>query len=48
VLLEGQISLLVDLIRAVKADTITPGLVREFIERKGSPTAPSFWTEPEA
>lgn len=47
-LMEGQVNLLVDLIRAVKADTVTPGLVREFIERRASPSAPGFWTEPEA
>lgn len=36
---------LVALLRAVKADTVTPGLVREFVERKQKPTAPNLWTE---
>lgn len=36
---------MVALLGAVKADTVTPGLVREFVERKQKPTAPNFWTE---
>ena len=36
---------MVALLRAVKADTVTPGLVREFVERKQKTTAPNFWTE---
>ena len=39
---------MVALLRAVKADTVTPGLVREFVERKQKPTAPNFWTEADA
>ncbi len=36
---------LVKLIRAVKEDHITPGLVREFNQRIDNPKAPDFWKE---
>lgn len=48
VLVEGMVDQLVALIRAVKNDTVTPSLVRKFIERRQRPAAPSLWTEPEA
>lgn len=48
VLVEGAVDQLVALLRAVKDDTVTPGLVQEFIERKQRPAAPKFWTEPGA
>ena len=41
---EGEITL-VELIRAVKNDTITPELMKEFIKRKQSPKAPGYWSE---
>jgi creatinine amidohydrolase/Fe(II)-dependent formamide hydrolase-like protein len=44
-MLAGQIEYLVALIRAVKADQVTPGLVQEFIEKKQKPQAPDFWTQ---
>ena len=45
VLLESQVKLLVDLIRAVKADTVLPGLVEEFNARQTKPSPPDFWTK---
>lgn len=36
---------LVELIRAVKADEMTPALVAEFNERQRGPAAPAFWHE---
>lgn len=45
VLVEGAVDQLVALLRAVKADTVTPDLVREFVERKQKPTAPNLWPE---
>ncbi|MEA3335158.1 MAG: creatininase family protein [Chloroflexota bacterium] len=42
--LEHTVASLVDLIRAVKADGVTPELVREFLQKKSNPTAPPFWT----
>ncbi len=47
IILDHEIEALVNLIRAVKADAITPGLVQEFIERKQNPRAPDFWTRGE-
>ncbi len=47
-LLAYRIQLLVDLIRAVKADTAAPALVAEFNQRQVQPTPPAFWTEKEA
>lgn len=44
-LLNGRIQLLVQLIRAVKADETAPALVAEFNQRQARPTAPAFWTE---
>lgn len=44
VILAQQVSLLVDLIRAVKADTVTPELLQEFLARKQHPSAPPIWT----
>lgn len=40
-----RISQLVNLIRAVKTDTITPALVAEFNNRQTAPQTPAFWTE---
>lgn len=39
-----RVSLLVNLIRAVKADEVTPALVAEFNQRQAKPTPPAFWT----
>lgn len=44
-LFASQIESLVNLIRAVKADEVTPALVAEFNERQANPTPPAFWTE---
>jgi creatinine amidohydrolase len=44
-LLDYQIQTLVELIRAVKADQVTPGLVDEFNQRSKSPKSPDFWTQ---
>lgn len=44
-MLAGQIEHLIALIRAVKADQVTPGLVQEFVTRKQKPQAPDFWTQ---
>jgi len=45
VMLAYEIESLVKLIRAVKLDDTTPGLLQEFINRKNDPKAPEFWTE---
>ncbi|HBX68277.1 MAG TPA: hypothetical protein DEH25_02515 [Chloroflexi bacterium] len=47
IMLEHEVEALVKLIRAVKADEVTPGLLREFVERKQHPKAPDFWTKGE-
>lgn len=43
VILAHEVEALVELIRAVKADEITPGLVQEFVARKQNPRSPNFW-----
>ena len=45
VMLEKEVDALVKLIQAVKNDTVTPGLVKEFIDRKQNPKAPKYWTQ---
>jgi creatinine amidohydrolase len=42
--LEEAVAALVEVIRAVKEDNITPQLVAEFNERINKPQAPAFWT----
>ena len=44
-LLAFRTNLLVDLIRLVKADDVSPALVDEFNRRQAKPTAPAFWSE---
>jgi creatinine amidohydrolase len=44
-LLEPRIAGLVQIIRRVKADTVTPALQREFLARMRNPSAPEFWTK---
>lgn len=44
IFLEHDIQSLVGLIRAVKADTVTPGLIQQFIEEKQAPGTPAFWS----
>ncbi len=48
VLVRRRVDGLIEAIRAVKADTLTPALQREFLQRQGRPTAPQVWTEPPA
>jgi creatinine amidohydrolase len=43
VMLEHEVDTLVELIRAVKEDMVTPDLMEEFIRRKQNPKAPDFW-----
>jgi creatinine amidohydrolase len=45
VMVNHEIKTLVELIKAVKQDEITPGLVKEFNIRKSSPKSPDFWTK---
>jgi creatinine amidohydrolase len=45
-LLAYRIRLLVNLIRAVKADAVSPALVAEFNQRQMNPSSPPFWQEP--
>lgn len=45
VILESEVKALVNLIQAVKADTVAPDLVAEFNARQTKPTAPDFWTQ---
>jgi creatinine amidohydrolase len=40
-----NIGLLINLIRAVKADDVSPALNDEYIGRQMQPSAPAFWTE---
>jgi creatinine amidohydrolase/Fe(II)-dependent formamide hydrolase-like protein len=47
IMLEHEVDMLVKLIQAVKADQVTPGLVREFVTRMQNPKAPDFWTKGE-
>jgi creatinine amidohydrolase len=44
VMLKQEVASLVALVRAVKADTVTPALVKEFLARMQKPSAPGFWT----
>ncbi|MCL4266506.1 MAG: creatininase family protein [Anaerolineae bacterium] len=44
-LLNFRVKRLVDLIRAVKADSLTPTLLAEFNTRQSKPTVPDFWLE---
>jgi len=44
-MVEHEIEALVELIRVVKADQITPGLVAEFNRRMDAPMSPGFWTQ---
>jgi len=46
ILAESRITALVKLIRRVKADEMTPALLRQFLKLKANPTAPDFWTKP--
>jgi creatinine amidohydrolase len=48
VLLQPRIDGLIKLIRAVKADAMTPTLQREFYARMQRPTAPDIWTKEDA
>lgn len=45
IILEYEVKTLVDLIRAVKDDAVSPGLLKEFIARRHQPQAPDFWTQ---
>ena len=44
-LLARDVSKLVNAIRAIKADTVSPQLVAEFNERINKPQSPAFWTK---
>jgi creatinine amidohydrolase len=44
-MVEHEIETLASFIKTVKADEITPGLVKEFNERMSKPSSPDFWTE---
>jgi creatinine amidohydrolase len=44
-LLKYEVAALVELIRAVKADEVTPALMAEFLAKKHNPKSPGFWTE---
>ena len=44
-MLDAEVQALVKLIRAVKADQVTPALHQEFLARKQKPSAPDFWTQ---
>jgi len=44
-MVDHEIQALAAVIRAVKADEVTPGLVKEFNERMQKPKSPGFWTE---
>lgn len=44
-LLEPRIAGLAEIIRRVKADTMTPALQREFLDRMCHPASPDFWTK---
>ena len=44
IMLEHEVAALVELIQAVKADNVAPGLMREFMDRTQNPKAPDFWT----
>jgi creatinine amidohydrolase len=45
ILAERRVAGLVKLIQRVKADALTPELLKEYLKRKANPTAPGFWTE---
>jgi creatinine amidohydrolase len=40
-----KVDALAEIIRRVKVDTITPALLREFLQRKRHPNAPEVWTK---
>lgn len=44
-ILEHEVDALVALIRAVKDDTVTAGLIDEFVQGKNKPKAPGYWTD---
>jgi creatinine amidohydrolase len=44
-LIDHEIKVLSELIKAVKADEVTPGLVAEFNDRSKEPKSPDFWTK---
>ncbi len=44
-LVEPRVAGLVEIIRRVKTDDVTPVLQREFLARTRRPTAPDFWTK---
>ena len=44
-MLDNEVQDLVKLIRAVKADQVTPKLQQEFLAGKHKPTSPDFWTQ---
>lgn len=45
VMVDHEIDALVTFIQAVKADSVTPGLVQEFNQRADQPKSPDFWTK---
>jgi creatinine amidohydrolase len=45
IILDYEIKNLIKLIRVIKRDEATPGLLQEFISRKDLPKAPKYWTE---
>jgi len=47
VMVDYEIQALAELIRAVKADQVTPELVEEFNRRSKAPKSPDFWTKGE-
>jgi creatinine amidohydrolase len=47
VLAEARVAGLVELIKAVKQDDVSPGLLEEFLEGKRNPTSPDAWTKPD-
>ena len=47
ILAERTIAGLVKLIQSVKADEVTPSLLKAYLQKKVHPTAPDFWTETE-
>jgi creatinine amidohydrolase len=45
IMLQHEVAALIRLIRAVKADEVTPALMKEFLERKQNPQPPDFWVD---
>jgi creatinine amidohydrolase len=43
-MVEHEVKSLAALIKAVKDDDVSPGLLEEFIERRQKPKAPDYWT----